>query len=302
MNDDVLPIWAEKFNFAWHSPSAATRPHGMEFFEKVIARPRKIYSPPGCTMKAGTAAHRLADDVIVDGMSQGEALRAAVALFDEHELLAHYPDDAAKFDIIKHETYTDDGGQEDTIFNLTLEHLVAGAREATTGENKVEKSQWVSVELDGLKLPYIGQMDLQTRGVVELKTMWPSLSINSKRGWKLQSLPAKPRPDHCRQVALYWKKMRRSSDNVPVHLVYANCKSFRIFSSADTDELSEANLNQALESLQQVASIRENMMARSTSVTELLQLVSPEFDHWMWREKTDEYKNAAEAAWQEASE
>ena len=43
-------------------------------------------------------------------------------------------------------------------------------------------------------------------------------------------------------------------------------------------------------------------MARSTSVTELLQLVSPEFDHWMWREKTDEYKNAAEAAWQEASE
>ena len=48
-----LPSWAETFNFYHHSPSGCQRPDGMEFLEKVEARPRKIFSPPNAPMISG---------------------------------------------------------------------------------------------------------------------------------------------------------------------------------------------------------------------------------------------------------
>jgi hypothetical protein len=300
--EDNLPIWAERFHFTHHSPSSVNRPTCLEIFEKCIARPNKIYSPPGCPLIAGTAAHQYVEQVIVDGADPGEAMRHAHSKLDEHNPQAHYPEDATKFDIIRNGQYESDVSEaESGVFDLTLEHLALGAREAVAGENKVDGGQWVSVEMPGLQLPFIGQLDLQTRAVIELKTQWPYVDSTgkAKRGFKINSLPAKPKRDHVGQVALYWKWLREQSENVPVKLVYANCKSFRVFSSEDCEELTEPRLNEALEFMRSVARAREKMMSRSDTIQELLEVIVPDFGHWMWRDKTPEFKQLAEQSWQQ---
>jgi hypothetical protein len=93
--------------------------------------------------------------------------------------------------------------------------------------------------------------------------------------------------------------VREQSENVPVKLVYANCKSFRVFSSEDCEELTEPRLNEALEFMRSVARAREKMMSRSDTIQELLEVIVPDFGHWMWRDKTPEFKQLAEQSWQQ---
>lgn len=297
--DKKLPDWAEKYNFKWHSPSGAVRPDCAEFFDKVIARPNDIKSPAGCQLLAGTAAHEYAELVLVDGETEGEAMSHAMSILDEHKVLEYFPADNEKFDIIKNGTYKSDvTDQEDNVFQLTLQHLLQGTKEATRGENKLEAGTKCLVEMDGLELPYLGFMDIMTRSVVELKTKWPYIdsSGKSKRGFKINSLPAKPDSSHVQQCALYWKWMREQAEGVKVYLVYANCKNYRVFSSDDCEELSEPRLNMALDQLRKLARHRENLMKRSATVPDLMELVLPDFSHWWWKDKSPEFKSAAEMA------
>tara|TARA_A100000172_G_scaffold70853_1_gene51302 strand:+ start:1077 stop:2039 length:963 start_codon:yes stop_codon:yes gene_type:complete len=304
---DELPEWAEQFNFTAHSPSGSARPNCKEFFEKVIARPARLYAPPGCRMTAGKVCEAYAKDVVIDGMAEGEAFRKAVATFDEHRVLEHDPSDADRHSIYRDAVYEIPLTKEEkadgvvpisgTVLELTCKHTAEGLKEATKGANQVEDGRWVSVQLDGVELDFIGEIDVEAQGVVEIKTKWPTLSDKSKRGWNVNSLPAKPMPNHLAQVALYWKWLREQSDNVPVKLIYANCKGFRIFDSRDCPELSEANLDLALDGLRRVASARENLMRASENVEELFNLIAPDFSHFMWQDVPPEYRQAAEQQW-----
>ena len=65
-----LPDWAERFKFWHHSPSGCNRPHDLEFFEKAVARPAKIWSPANSPMLAGTLAETHAKRVVIDGDDQ----------------------------------------------------------------------------------------------------------------------------------------------------------------------------------------------------------------------------------------
>jgi hypothetical protein len=301
MVDYRLPDWATRFHFEAHSPSGANRPDSLEFFEKAVARPAKLWAGPNAPMVGGKTAEQHAKRVVLEGQEPGESLRHSLSDFDQHTPLAHVPDDAVKFDIMRNGIYKSEvTEQEDTVYVLTLDHLLRGTQEATQGENKVIDGPWVSVYMPDVSLPYIGQIDIQTRGVVECKTQWPYVDKTgkAKRGWKLNSLPAKPKPDHISQVALYWSWMKKQSDNVPVHLVYANCRGFRVFSSDDCDQLSEAHLNEACERLRRIARTREALMRKADNIKELLELVAPDFGHWMWRDKPPEYKALAEQSWQ----
>lgn len=296
------PEWRNRFDaFQHHSPSASIRPNDIEFFDKLVARPNKIWSPAGCAMRAGSAAHQYVEDIIVKGEDVGEAMRHAHSYLDEHKALEHFPDDQTKFDIIRNLDYKSDVTEnEGGVFDLTLEHLLLGTKEATQGENLIEAGNWASVEMPNLILPYIGQLDIKTRAVVEMKTQWPTIDTGgkSKRGFKINSLPAKPKAQHVEQCALYWAWMRKSSESVPIRLVYANCKGYRVFKSEDCEELSPARLNDALEHLRVVAQTREKMMERSNSVKEIFELVQLDMSHWMWRDKTPEYKNLAKQSWE----
>ena len=102
---DTLPEWADKFNFQAHSPSGSNRPNCKEFFEKVIARPNKIFDRAGCAAQAGRVCETYAKEVLIEGVEEKEAMRNAFALFDEHEPLAHVESDRDKFNIIRDEVY-----------------------------------------------------------------------------------------------------------------------------------------------------------------------------------------------------
>ena len=60
---DTLPEWADKINFQAHSPSGSNRPNCKEFFEKVIARPNKIFDRAGCAAQAGRVCETYAKEV-----------------------------------------------------------------------------------------------------------------------------------------------------------------------------------------------------------------------------------------------
>ena len=304
---DELPDWAELFNFSAHSPSGTSRPNCKEFFEKVVARPAKLYAPAGCRMIAGKVAEQYAKDIVLHGDDQGEAFRKAVASFDEHEILEHDPQDRDRFSLIRDSVYEIPLSKEEkesgvpqimgTVLEQTLMQTAEGLAEATRGANQVDDGRWVSVHLEDVELDFIGEIDVEAQGVVEIKTKWPTLSERSKRGWLVNSLPARPDPTHLGQVALYWKWLREQSDNVPVKIVYANSKGFRVFDSRDCTDLSDANLAGALERMRTVARAREALMRTAGSIEELFALVAPDFSHFMWKDVPPAYRQVAEKQW-----
>ena len=304
---DDLPAWAERFNFTAHSPSGTIRPNCKEFFEKAVARPRRLWAPPGCRMTGGKVAERYAMNIVIDGMDAVEAFRTAIAEFDEHKALEHDPDDSARHSIYRDATYTIPQTKEEKkagappveggILELTCRHTAEGLREATHGANKIENGRWVSVQLEGVELDFIGEMDVEAGGVVEIKTRWPTLSARSKRGWHINSLPSKPDINHVGQVALYWLWLRQQADNVPIKLVYANCKGYRVFTSDDCEELQEPSLTAALDRMRTVARTRENLMKAADTLEQLFAMVPPDFSHFMWRDVPPEYRAAAEQQW-----
>ena len=297
---DELPEWSVDFHYFAHSPSGSGKPNCREFFEKSVARPALLHTPPGCRMSAGLIAERYAVSIVVDGEDPATAFRAAVSEFDEHRIVEHDPTDAARFATIRDEEYTipsTDPAITGTVLELTCKHTAQGLAQATRTANQVEDGRWVSVQLDGVELPFIGQIDVEAGGVVEIKTKWPTLSERVKRGWQINSLPARPDPNHVGQVALYWRWLREQSDNVPVKIIYANCKGYRIFDSADCEELSVANLEAALERMRIVARARESLMKQAGSVEQLFSLIAPDFSHFMWRDVSPEYMAAARKQW-----
>ena len=297
---DELPEWSVDFHYFAHSPSGSGKPNCREFFEKSVARPALLHTPPGCRMLAGLIAERYAVSIVVDGDDPATAFRVAVSDFNEHRIVEHDPTDAARFATIRDEEYTipgTDPAVTGTVLELTCKHTAQGLAQATRTANQVEDGRWVSVQLDGVELPFIGQIDVEAGGVVEIKTKWPTLSERVKRGWQINSLPARPDPNHVGQVALYWRWLREQSDNVPVKLVYANCKGYRIFDSADCEELSVANLEAALERMRIVARARESLMKQAGSVEQLFSLIAPDFSHFMWRDVSPEYMAAARKQW-----
>ena len=301
---DFQPIWAERFNFNAHSPSGANRPNDKEFFEKVIARPAKLYDFAGCAATAGRVCEQYAKDIVMHDMPGGEAFSHCVASFDEHRVLEHDADDASKHSMIRDAVYTVPKScppETGTVLELTARHTADALREATSTANQITNGRWVSARLEGTELPHIGEIDVEAMGgVVEIKTRWPTLKPESKNGFTVRSLPTKPDAAHVQQVALYWHWLSKQSDNVPVRLLYANCIGYRVFSSEDCPELAPARLNEALENLARVARTRENLMRTAETVPELLALVAPDFSHWMWKNVPPAYRAAAEQAWSEA--
>ena len=301
---DTVPIWASKYNFEGHSPSGANRPPCLEFFTKVVARPNKLQDQFGCNATGGKVAEEYAKNVVIQKMPPGEAMRNAYAHFDEHDFVEHDPEDQVRHCIYRDGIYeprkTKDAPQGPTGTNLELicKHTAEGLAAATQGANKVMDGRWVSTKLEGNELYHIGEIDVEAfNGVVEIKTMWPTLS-NNDRGFTVRSLPAKPRPDHVRQVALYWHFCKKKNENVPVKLVYANPIGYRVFDSADCEELSDEVLLRAIDDLARIGRAREKLLKRANNTEDLFGFIEPDFSHWMWKNKSPEFWAAAKRIWQ----
>ena len=303
MADDfeTTPEWANRLNFKAHSPSAANRPACLEFFTKVIARPQKLRDQFGCNAHGGRVAEEYAKNIVIKKMPVGEAMHHAIAYFDEHEFVEHDADDQIKHGIFRDGIYEPrkakdaPAGPVGTNLELILKHTAEGLAHAVQGANKVTDGRWVSTKLVSNELYHIGEIDVEAfGGVIEIKTSWPILATN-ERGFNVRSLPAKPRPDHVRQVALYQHWLKQSSqEKIPVKLVYSNPIGWRVFDNADCEDLSDENLSRAIDDLARIARVREKLMTTAKNSDELFELISPNFDHWMWRNKSPEFWAAAQ--------
>jgi len=300
IDDLELPDWAVRHHFLNHSPSGCTRPDDLEFFEKVVARPARVFNPFGIPAVAGTIAHDYATDVIVKGVEQAEAFRHAVSRLDEYTPRPWIEKDDWKHNVIRESIYAvpkSDPKVSGTVFELTLEHLLQGVREATAGSNVVEEGKWASIRFNGLTLPTVGQLDLQDRGVIEMKTKWPRNSNQAKKGWGPPTIPKTPDPDHVMQVAFYWRWMREQSENVPVKLIYAGCNGYRVFDSANEPLLSEASMSAALDHMRKVARKREIILQACATRDQLFEMVTPNFKDWKWNNVRPEYFKLACQVW-----
>ena len=268
-----------------------------------------MYAPANANMNAGSSVEDYCSSVVVDALSESEAFAHALARLDSHQSPDHMPDDPARVelfrDTIVYQKHKKEKGMKDappptalgTHFELTCKHALEGIREATQGANGVVDGRRVSVDLDGVELPFVGELDYEAPYVVELKTQWPYIDSKSKQGWRTNSVPSKPKYDHCRQVALYWKWLKEAAETVPVKIVYANSLGYRVFSSDDCDELTEENLREYLDSLRIVAKARENLLRTAADKEQLFNLVMPDFSHFMWRDKPPEYLSKAKQLW-----
>lgn len=292
---DFSPDWAIRFNYPGHSPSGTNRPTELELFDKIIARPEKLYAPGNANMVGGRAVESYCSAVVVDGMDEKEGFAHALSVLDAHVSPKHMPDDESRMNLFRDELVFEKIKGEDpqikgTHFELICNHALQGLREATQGANLIEDGRWCSVYLEGVLLPFIGELDFEAAGaVVELKTKWPYLAADSKQGWRTNSLPKRPTPEHTRQVALYWHWLKQSQEEVPVKLIYANTKGFIVFTNDNCEDLTEENLFRCLTSLQQVAKARESLMAASADADQLFSMVAADFSHWMWKDKPPEY-------------
>ena len=292
---DTIPDWATRFHFAAHSPSGSNRPDALELFDKIIARPEKLFTPGNSNMVGGRAVESYCSAVIVEGMNEKDAFAHALSVLDEHKHPEHMPDDESKMNLFRDLPVLEKVKGEDprfigTHFELICNHALQGLKEATTGANLVEDGRWASVFLQGVQLPFKGELDFEAAGsVIELKTKWPYLAADSKQGWRTNSLPKRPTFEHTRQVALYWHWLKQSQNVVPVKLIYANTKDFRLFTNENCEELSDENLLSAIESLRVIGKAREALMARAENADALFSMIAPDYSHWMWKDKPPAY-------------
>ena len=297
MGFEKLPDWATKFNFTRHSPSAVNRPDDIEIFDRVIARPAGMFAPPNCNMSAGTAVEDYVNMVLVDALAPGEAFRHALAKLDEHQHPEHLPDDKDRMDLFRNGVVMDKDTHLGTHFELVCKNALEGVTVATKGGNWLNDGPRISTTLDGVKLPIVGEIDFVGPTFIELKTQWPYLHPESKQGWRMNSLPARPKKDHVRQWAIYWKWLREQRDNVPGAIVYANTKGYRIFTNENCEEMSESAIRDSLDDFRRITQAREYKLAKSEDVEELLQLIAPDFSFYQWRDKPPAYISKAKQMW-----
>ena len=92
---------------------------------------RFMREPTNSTMLGGTQGHYFVSQVLIDGVDQNEAYRHALSQMQAHTPRDYDPSDAEKLDIILNGQYKSDITEnEDTVFALTLQHLLDGTREA----------------------------------------------------------------------------------------------------------------------------------------------------------------------------
>ena len=136
------------------------------------------------------------------------------------------------------------------------------------GETPESEQGKVMIQLDGIKVPWIGYYDLLYKDKVrDTKTV----------GRMVSTVTA----GHCRQASLYAHATQREP-----WLDYVGVKEVRAF-RVD-------NVNAWLGQLYHAAKSLETVLSHSEDIFECCRVIYPDTDHWMWGETT---KEAAKDIW-----
>lgn len=117
----------------------------------------------------------------------------------------------------------------------------------------------VETYLDGVSIPVIGYVDF---------TFMEGADVDCK---STKACPSAPRPDHVRQIALYWRARNR-----PAALLYVTDKRFAYFAP------SEADLHNAVAELTGAARSLERFLSRVSDPVEAAEMLPHPTDHFAY--------------------
>ena len=293
----TYPDYATKFKYDHHSPSGIRSPFVKQLIRKMYP---DIRDNGPVRMTAGKAAEICATNVVAKGLPFDQAFRDALSVLDTHKISEHIPHDQQNFDLIRDhapdalppKTKTSKKVVDQrSIFERACANLCIAATESVRGANQIEISQRVNVELPRCDLWFEGEIDVLTNDIVEIKTSWPSYSETTKQGFrKMKAFNDTPNPWWVRQVAIYWAYMRQQRENVSVKIVCANYEQSKIFTSENCKDLSESNLNEALNFLAAEARTRERILNAAEDEKSLFGMIPADADHWMWHDSSPQLK------------
>ena len=262
-------MFANKFNYYHHSPSAVQKPTEVDMFQKILkARGEKIFY--GSPATVGRAVEDFVSAVAIDGMSEDEALRHAASVLDAHELVPwDSDDDKARLDIHRGE-----------VLEAISKNALEGIQTALQKANQIQGQEKLTKRYGGLTLDFLGFSDFYGGNrVAELKVKTTAPTETKKgKGKRVGSLPSKPDMKHAQQAAFYADVLE-----CPASLVYANEKEFRIFDETNCDELTPDGIKKGVEELRARAWSRENLMRSAPNQRALMQMMAPDWSDWGWK-------------------
>ena len=215
-------------------------------------------------MECGTQAAIAAFSVLNNEASVSEANRHALSVLHEHRPAAWNQADQAFTE------YALDSDGE--IVTKTIAQTIDALREAFAGANQVETEEQIALELPGVDVPVDGYVDGRGGGtIVELKTKWDARDKRTASGFKANSVPKHPSPDHVLQLALYQRVYGGKAK-----LVYTNRLNYRIF------ELPQEQLDEAVEIAAATCRKRQRVLERTDGeLAALVDVLEPDWGHYM---------------------
>ena len=211
-----------------------------------------------CGTEVGIAAFS-----VLKGNSMTEANRHALSKLHEHRPAAwNEPDQAFT------EHFLENDGE---IVTKTIENTVDALREVFAGANQVAAEEPIALELPGIDVPVVGYVDGRGGGVIaELKTRWDQRDKRTASGFKNNSVPANPQPDHVLQLALYQRHYGGAAK-----LIYANRKNYRVF------EIAQEQLDEAVSIATAICRKRQRVLERTDGeLSALVDVLEPDWGNF----------------------
>jgi len=211
-----------------------------------------------CGTQVGIAAFS-----VLNGTSLTEANRHALSQLHEHRPAGwNEPDQEFTSHFLEN---------EGEIVTDTIEHTVDALREAFAGANQVDVEDQIALELPGIDVPVDGYVDGRGGGVIaELKTRWDQRDKRTASGFKSNSVPKNPMPDHVLQLALY----QRHYGGV-AKLIYANRLNYRVF------EIAQEQLDEAVAIAHAICRKRQRVLERTDGeLAALVDVLEPDWGNF----------------------
>ena len=294
-----IPEWARRHNYYWHSnPKSKTR--SKTLFDKCVIRPKikkcwdiikSDHSTPedvedawktiyridpaynhsdNANMLGGRVVQSACDMILIENKDPAEVLDWA-----NQKFMAYIPRDW-------------DGGTDADKWSKYIEEVPDIIRNSVEGLREAMHGQPIfgETELYG-HLPHneLGHKNLPDYvGVGDLKTKWSRKNSRSKSGFATNSLPkdlsGQFEMANVYQVAGGWY----INGKRPVWLLYVNKDDYRLFNEANCDQLQPEFLEDVVKDTAMHHKVTEKMLLLADNTSDLMELVSPEWDQLCWQE------------------
>ena len=294
-----IPEWARRHNYYWHSnPKSKTR--SKTLFDKCVIRPKikkcwdiiksdhatpediedawkTIYRidpaynhSDNANMLGGRVVQSACDMILIENKDPAEVLDWA-----NQKFMAYVPRDW-------------DGGTDADKWSKYIEEVPDIIRNSVEGLREAMHGQPIfgETELYG-HLPHneLGHKNLPDYvGVGDLKTKWSRKNSRSKTGFATNSLPkdlsGQFEMGNVYQVAGGWY----INGKRPVWLLYVNKDDYRLFNEANCDQLQPEFLEDVVKDTAMHHKVTEKMLLLADNTSDLMELVSPEWDQLCWQE------------------